>query len=81
VESEAPASVAIPNQSPTARVARSLREWIKEGQWAAIDKRNADLGRDAVRMLMDRVEGKLPAEPQVWRVEPRLVEVVAAEVG
>src|SRR5258707_13563136 len=36
-------SDAIPNQSPTARVMRSLREWIREGQWAAGERLPAEM--------------------------------------
>lgn len=41
---------------------------------ATVDKRNRDIGRELVSLLMDRIEGRLPAEPQRRVVEPRLVE-------
>ena len=53
------------------------REWEPSAPLATIDKRNAEVGREAVRLMMHRVEGKLPPEPQVWRVIPRLVEITS----
>jgi DNA-binding LacI/PurR family transcriptional regulator len=57
------------------------REWEPAVPLATVDKRNADIGREAVRMLLERVNGKLPPEPQIWKIEPRLVELVPAEVS
>jgi DNA-binding LacI/PurR family transcriptional regulator len=54
------------------------REWEPSVPAATIDKRNAEVGREAVRLMMQRVEGNLPPEPQVWRVTPRLVEIDAS---
>lgn len=54
------------------------RAWEPAAPLATMNKRNADVGREAVRMLIDRIEGKLPAEPQVRRVEPVLREVAQA---
>ncbi len=38
-----------------------------------IDKRNLHIGREMVALLMQRIEGNLPDEPQVRLVEPKLV--------
>jgi DNA-binding LacI/PurR family transcriptional regulator len=51
------------------------REWEPAIPLATVDKRNADVGREAVRLLIERVEGKLPASPQIRLVKPRLVEL------
>ena len=40
---------------------------------ATIHKRNALMGEDMVRMLLDRIEGRLPEGPQMQVVEPSLV--------
>jgi len=40
-----------------------------------IDKRNLDTGKELVRLLLDRVEGRLPNEPQLRLIEPKLVLV------
>lgn len=40
---------------------------------ATVDKHNSEIGRELVRLLMDRIHGKLPAEPQVRVVPPQLV--------
>ena len=40
---------------------------------ATMDKRNADVGREAVRLLQDRVDNKLPKGPQALAITPRLV--------
>lgn len=46
---------------------------------ATVDKHNAGIGRELVQLLMDRIEGKLPAEPQVRVVTPQML--VTEEVG
>jgi len=40
---------------------------------ATMDKRNPEVGREAVRLLFARVENKLPPEPQALAIEPQLV--------
>jgi LacI family transcriptional regulator len=57
------------------------REWEPAVPIATVDKRNADVGREAVKLLMDRVEGKLPAVPQIRLVKPRLVEIGGESKG
>lgn len=38
-----------------------------------MDKRNLEMGQELVRLLLDRVEGRLPPEPQSRVVRPELV--------
>ena len=40
---------------------------------ATVDKDNTQTGRMLVRLLLDRASGRLPDEPQRWRVEPKLL--------
>lgn len=49
------------------------REWEPAVPAATVDKCNAQLGRELVRLLLDRVEGRLPSEPQRRVVPSRLV--------
>ena len=58
-------------------------EDIRERQWEdtipllTVDKQNWEIGRELVRLLIDRIEGRAPAEPQ-WRlVPPKIIETVA----
>lgn len=43
------------------------------GPLATMDKQNIQIGTELVNLLVDRIEGKLPAEPQVRVVRPKLV--------
>jgi len=54
------------------------RQWEPAVPLATMDKRNGEIGREAVRLLLDRIEGKLPPQPQVRRVAPKLVEIARA---
>jgi DNA-binding LacI/PurR family transcriptional regulator len=49
------------------------REWEPSGPSATVDKLNTQMGRDMVRLLLDRVEDRLPPEPQLRLVTPKLV--------
>lgn len=40
---------------------------------ATVDKHNSAIGRELVQLLLDRIEGKIPAEPQVRVVPPQLL--------
>lgn len=42
---------------------------------ATVDKRNYEMGQELVRLLLDRINGRLPAEPQVRMVTPTLVSL------
>ncbi|MEM1013544.1 MAG: GntR family transcriptional regulator [Planctomycetota bacterium] len=46
-----------------------------------IDKHHGDIGRGLIDLLMDRLNGRLPAEPQERVVEPELVVVEDAELS
>jgi hypothetical protein len=48
---------------------------------ATVDKRNTDSGAAMVRLLLDRMEGKLPDEPVVRRIDPVLVETDKADAA
>jgi DNA-binding LacI/PurR family transcriptional regulator len=43
------------------------------GPQVTVDKRNLEMGFEMVSMLMDRIEGRVPAEPQDRLIDPRLV--------
>ena len=43
------------------------------GPAATVDKRNRDAGQELVRLLLDRVQGRLPAQAQVRRISPELI--------
>lgn len=43
------------------------------GPQATMDKQNDLMGRELVKLLMDRIEGKLPPEPQCRMVAPKFV--------
>lgn len=49
------------------------RDWEPVGPAATVDKQNDQIGRAMCELLLDRIAGKLPPEPQVRRVEPALV--------
>ena len=49
--------------------------WEKTPPAATIDKRNWDMGREMVKLLMERLAGKLSSEPERRLVEPKLVVV------
>lgn len=55
------------------------RQWESIDPAATVDKLNLDLGRNLMSLLLERVEGNLPAEPQVRLVTPKLV--VIGEAG
>jgi DNA-binding LacI/PurR family transcriptional regulator len=46
---------------------------------ATIDKWNDRIGAEAVRLLLERVAGTLPDEPQLRRIEPQLIDVGASK--
>ena len=57
-----------------------------EGSWerarpvATVDKRNDDIARNLVELLLERINGKLPQEPQCRAVEPEMVAIGLAKV-
>jgi len=57
-----------------------------EGAWerarpvATVDKRNDDIARNLVELLLERINGKLPQEPQCRVVEPEMVAIGLAKV-
>lgn len=48
------------------------REWDTAGPLATVDKDNIGAGREMVRLLLQRVRGELPAEPQLRLIAPTL---------
>ena len=42
---------------------------------ATVDKRNDESGRELVRLLLDRAQGRLPAQPQIRILPPQLVVI------
>lgn len=48
------------------------REWNAAGPLATVDKDNIGAGRELVRLLLQRVRGELPAEPQLRLIAPSL---------
>lgn len=51
------------------------RQWESAVPAATVDKCNSQIGQELVRLLMDRVEGRLPQQPQRRVVSSRLVVV------
>jgi len=49
------------------------------GPAVTVDRNNPELGQELVNLLLDRVEGRLPAQPVRRAVRPRLVEIPANE--
>ena len=49
------------------------REWEACAPMATVDKRNAELGGELVRLLLSRIAGELPATPQRRVVTPQLI--------
>ncbi len=49
------------------------RKWDDFVPAATVDKHNPRLGQEMVRLLMDRIEGRLPTEPQLRLIKPDLV--------
>ena len=45
----------------------------ESGPVATVDKRNHECGRQMIRLLLERIEGRLPPEPQCRVVEPELI--------
>lgn len=43
------------------------------GPLATVDKRNYESGQEMIRLLLERLEGKLPPEPQCRVVQPELI--------
>ncbi|SDT94104.1 DNA-binding transcriptional regulator, LacI/PurR family [Verrucomicrobium sp. GAS474] len=56
-------------------IARVHPEFCPEPPVVTIDKRNYELGEELVRLLLERVENKLPAEPQVRKLAPVLIPI------
>ncbi len=52
---------------------RNERSFEPAGPVATVDKQNLLMGEELARLLMDRIEGRLPPEPQCRVVEPKLV--------
>ena len=50
-----------------------FRQFEPTGPAVTVDRLNADLGREMVRLLSDRAEGRLAVEAQCRRVAPTLV--------
>jgi DNA-binding LacI/PurR family transcriptional regulator len=52
-------------------------EWERQqepvGPSVTMDKRNSEMGREMVRLLLDRCQGRLPVGPQVRLVAPELI--------
>ena len=52
-------------------------EWERQqepvGPSVTMDKRNSEMGREMVRLLLDRCQGRLPVGPQVRLVAPKLI--------
>ena len=46
---------------------------------ATVDKGNPRLGRELVRLLSDRIAGRLPAAPQCRLVSPQLIDLTISE--
>jgi len=55
------------------------RQWEPAGPLVTVDKNNEESGRMMVDLLMQRLAGELPDEPQCRRAPPRLVEVTPAD--
>ena len=51
------------------------------GPQVTADKRNLEMGFELVSLLMDRIEGRVPAEPQDRLIDPRLVIVEKAQIA
>ena len=51
------------------------RQFCDVAPFATINKRNRDMGRELVRLLLQRERGELPDAPQARVLEPRLVEL------
>ena len=56
-----------------AYAAASCFAGLAEAPLASVDKRNPEVGAALVDLLLDRVAGRLPAEPQRRLLAPRLV--------
>lgn len=51
------------------------REWSDDLPCITVDKQNWRMGEEMVGLMLDRVAGKLPEEPQSRIIEPLLVEL------
>lgn len=51
------------------------RQWESSGPAATIDKLNLELGSKLMDLMLDRLNGNLPAEPQLRLVEPKLMVI------
>jgi len=49
------------------------RRWEDFTPSATVDKRNHDLGAEMVKLMFERSEGRLPREPQLRVLEPRVI--------
>jgi len=56
------------------------RQWEPTPPLATVDKLNPQIGRALVQLLLDRIGGRLPAEPQHRLITPRLVATTAPPV-
>jgi DNA-binding LacI/PurR family transcriptional regulator len=51
------------------------RQWEPATPFASVDKNNHRIGEELVRLLLDRLNGQLPAEAQVRTIEQRVEQV------
>ncbi len=49
------------------------RQWEESVPVATVDKRNFEIGGEMINMIMARIEGKLPEEPQLVKIKPHLI--------
>lgn len=49
------------------------RDWETQGPVATMDKHNSQIGEALVELLVNRLGGRLPTEPQTIRTEPELL--------
>lgn len=54
---------------------RQSSEWEAEGPLATVDKRDARIAEEMVGLLLDRLAGRLPAEPQRRTVQSELITI------
>ena len=53
----------------------ALREFAPALPLVTVDKRDEEMGRELVQMLLDRVEKRLPSGPQCRILPPRVVQI------
>jgi DNA-binding LacI/PurR family transcriptional regulator len=56
-------------------LALPARAWSPKGPDATMEKDNSAIGRELATLLLDRMNNRLPPEPQMRLVAPRLIEV------